>query len=283
MHYRGFPFLTARPDEDDLPVLQGKTAVVTGGGTDIGRAVSLLFAREGANVVIADLSGVAGEETVATIEAEDGRACFFPGDLADPQFHLGLAAFAKHRYGWLDIAVNNAFIHSPPVSLAHMSPKGWDELTATISGIFYAVRAQIPAMIEAGAGAIVNIAGIPSAGPSAGGAAGLGALYPSMQGLIGLTKVIAAEYARQGIRANVVIPGDADFGFAGDPDLHQKLSAHPVTDRSAYKTKVAQAVLFLASSRSSSINGLCMPLNDGTSTMEIMCGNVGGGDHKDPG
>jgi NAD(P)-dependent dehydrogenase (short-subunit alcohol dehydrogenase family) len=256
MNYRGPPFHTARADEERLPALQGKTAIVTGAGSDIARAVALLFAREGANVIVAGQDGAAGEETVAAIEAADGRACFFPGDGKDHQYHLGLAAFAKHRYGWLDIAVNNVWLSSPPALLAQISLKTWDEITAAnLSGTFYAMRAQIPPMIEAGGGAIVNLASAPAAG----------AYRASLMGLVGLTKGIAVEYARQGVRANVVVPGRAEAELGnGDPTEELKFrTADRALNRADTVNEVAQVVLFLASSRSGSITGVCMPTAGG--------------------
>jgi NAD(P)-dependent dehydrogenase (short-subunit alcohol dehydrogenase family) len=235
MIYRDSPFQTARPDEAPLPALQGRTAIVAGAGSDIGRRIALLFAREGANVIVADAHGTAGEETVAAIEAADGRACLYPGNVMDPKYHLGLAAFARHRYGWLDIAVNNAWISSPPKRLAGNPHANWgDAAAANLSAALHAVRAQIPPMIAAGGGVIVNLAGTGAAG----------ARSASTQGLIGLTKDIAAQYSGQGIRANVIVPSCIDAG-----DCIEMVG------------EIAQVALFLACPKSRFINGVCLPVS----------------------
>ncbi|MCJ8159151.1 SDR family NAD(P)-dependent oxidoreductase [Sphingomonas sp. LaA6.9] len=262
MTYRDSPFHTARTSEERLPLLQGKTAIVTGAGSGIGRAVALLFAREGANVIVADQANGAGEETAAAIESTDGRVSFMAGDIADPKYHLGLVTFAKHRYGWLDIAVNNASNSSASAPLAGIPIEMWDKFTAiSLSGVFYALRAQIPAMIDAGGGAIVNL--VSAAGADA--APGVGAYTAFMQGLVGLTKGVALEYGQQGIRANAVAPGYVDTQPSNlhSSGEHAKLAAHHAMNHAEQAAEIAQLVLFLASAQSSYINGSCMPMNSG--------------------
>ena len=250
-------------DERARPILEGKTAIVTGAGSGIGRAVALLFAREGANVIVADQNRDGGEATAAAIESVQGRASFVQGDVIDPAYHRGLVRFAKHRYGWLDIAVNNAGIGSAPTPLAKIPLSTWDEtLAVNLSGVFYAVRAQIPAMLDAGGGTIVNMASV--AGEVA--APGIGAYVAAKHGLIGLTRNIAVEYARQGIRANAVAPGyiDTPLSLNFPPDQRTKLAAiHPM-NRLGQPEEVAELVLFLASARSSFITGACVAIDGGT-------------------
>ncbi|MCJ8159887.1 SDR family NAD(P)-dependent oxidoreductase [Sphingomonas sp. LaA6.9] len=262
MTYRDFPFQTARTRDERLPLLQGKTAIVTGAGSGIGRAVALLFAREGANVIVADETSAASEETVAAIESTDGRASFMAGDIADPKYHRGLVTFAKHRYGWLDIAVNNAGNSSASAPLAGIPIETWDKFTAiSLSGVFYALRAQIPAMIDAGGGVIVNL--VTAAGTGA--APGVGAYTAFMQGLVGLTKGVALEYGQQGIRANAVAPGyvDTQLSTIHSSEGHAKLAAHHAVHHLEQVAEIAQLVLFLASAQSNFINGSCVPMNGG--------------------
>ena len=250
-------------DERARPVLEGKTAIVTGAGSGIGRAVALLFAREGANVVVADQSRDGGEATVAAIESVQGRASFVQGDVTDPEYHRGLVRFAKHRYGWLDIAVNNAGISSAPTPLARIPLSTWDETIAVnLSGVFYAVRAQIPAMLDAGGGAIVNMASV--AGEVA--APGIGAYVAAKHGLVGLTRNIAVEYAQRGIRANAVAPGyiDTPLSLHFPPEQRARLAAHHPMNRVGRAEEVAELVLFLASARSSFITGACVAIDGGT-------------------
>ena len=243
--------------------LEGKTAIVTGAGSGIGHGIALLFAREGANVVVADRSLEAGGETAAAIEAEGGHAIFVEGDVRCPEHHAALVAAARSNYGRLDIAVNNAGISLAPTPLAEVSLGTWDQIIeVNLSGVFYAVRAQIPAMIAAGGGAIVNIA-------SAAGVRGVPGLSPyvaSKHGLIGLTKNIAAEYAQQGIRANAIAPGFIDTQLSQHFPLEEraKLAARNPMNRLGEVEEVAELVLFLAGSKSSFITGACVAIDGGT-------------------
>lgn len=264
MSFRDSPFHAAHPEGERLAVLQGKTAIVTGAGTGIGREVALLFAKEGANVIVADKDSAAGEQTVAAIEAARGRACFYPGDQADPQYHVGLAAFARHRYGWLDIAVNTVAIQSPATPLAGLSLAAWDDITAAnLSSLFYAVRAQIPVMIEAGGGTIVNLAGIAETdAPPA-----IGACCASSPGMIALTRGVAADYAGQSIRANAIVPGPVDaaagmFHLDGD---QARRATRATMERLGKTAEIAEIALFLASPRSGGITGICVPINGAAS------------------
>lgn len=244
-------------------ILGGKTAIVTGAGSGIGRGIALLFANEGANVIVADRSREAGEETAAAIEAEGGRTSFVQGDVTDPDHHLALVQLAKSRYGQLDVAINNAGIALAPTPLAEVPLRTWDQVIAVnLSGVFYAARAQIPAMIEAGGGAIVNMAS--AAGMKA--VRGTSPYVASKHGLIGLTKNIAVEYAQQGIRANAVGPGFIDTQLSNHfpPDERAKLAAYHPMNRLGRVEEVAELVLFLASPKSSFITGCCVPIDGGT-------------------
>ncbi|MGZ8287201.1 MAG: SDR family NAD(P)-dependent oxidoreductase [Allosphingosinicella sp.] len=242
--------------------LEGRTAIVTGAGSGIGRGIALLFAREGANVVVADLSIRACGETVASIQAEGGRAFFVEGDVRSPEHHATLVAAARAGYGRLDIAVNNAGISLAPTPAAQVPLGTWDEVTdVNLSGVFYAARAQIPAMLEAGGGAMVNIA-------SAAGVRGVPGLSPyvaSKHGLIGLTRTIAVEYAGQGIRANAIAPGfiDTPLGNHFSPEERARLASRHPMNRLGRVEEVAELALFLASSRSSFITGACVPIDGG--------------------
>ena len=170
---------------------------------------------------------------------------------------------AKSSYGQLDIAINNAGIALAPTPLADVPLQTWDHVIAVnLSGVFYAVRAQIPAMIAAGGGAIVNMASV--AGMKA--VRGTSPYVASKHGLIGLTKNIAVEYARQGIRANAVGPGFIDTQLSNHfpPEERAKLAAYHPMDRLGRVEEVAELVLFLSSSRSSFITGSCVPIDGGT-------------------
>ena len=246
------------PDPMDVRLgrrLEGRTAIVTGAGSGIGRGIALLFAREGANVVVADLSIRACGETVAAIQAEGGRAFFIEGDVRSPDHHATLVAAARAGYGRLDIAINNAGTSLAPTPAARVPLGTWDEVSdVDLSSVFYAARAQIPAMLEAGGGAMVNIAG----------AAGVRGV-PGLHGLVGLTRSIAVEYAGQGIRANAIAPGFIDMPLGTQFSLEERArlaSRHPM-NRLGRVEEVAELALFLASARSSFITGACVPIDGG--------------------
>ncbi|ETI63326.1 short-chain dehydrogenase [Sphingobium sp. C100] len=256
MNYGDFPFRTARAGEAQLPVLQGKTAIVTGAGTALGRGIARRFASEGANVIVAEKDAAAGEETVMAIEAAAGQAALFVGDPTSPDYHLGLVRFARHRYGWLDIAVNNAGINTLSTPLMDMSQAAWDQITtAHLSGIFHAVRAQIPTMIQARGGVIVNVAGLSA--PSLAPAHSLWGT--ATQGLAALTASIASDHAKKGIRANAIISyHDAKLRAGKAPAGTDSCSPSPQEI-----TEIAEVVLFLASAKSNLVSGTCVPVECG--------------------
>ena len=244
-------------------VLEGKTAIVTGAGAGIGRGIARLFANEGANVIVADRSSDDGEATVRAITSEGGQATFLQGDVTDPNYHSALVDLACSSFGQLDIAVNNAGISLPPTPLVEVPLDTWARIIeVNLTGAFYAVRAQIPAMIETGGGAIVNMAS--AAGLRA--VRGTSPYVASKHGLIGLTKNIAAEYAEQGIRANAIAPGfiDTQLSNTFPPEQRANLASVAPMNRLGRITEVAELALFLANDRSSFITGDCIAVDGGT-------------------
>lgn len=244
-------------------LLEDKTAIVSGAGAGIGRGIAQLFANEGANVIVADRSANDGEDTVRAIMSEGGRAIFLEGDVTDPNYHSALVDLAHRSFGSLDIAVNNAGIALPPTPLIDVPIDTWTRiLQVNLTGVFLAVRAQIPAMIETGGGAIVNMAS--AAGLRA--VRGTSPYVASKHGLIGLTKNIAAEYAEQGIRANAIAPGfiDTQLSNTFPPEQRAKLASIAPMNRLGRINEVAELALFLASDRSSFITGDCIAVDGGT-------------------
>src|SRR5687768_15712239 len=143
--------------------LRNKTAIVTGAASGIGRAVALAYARAGARVVVSDIAEKGGEETVALIEraTPGAQAIFVRADTSKPEDHEHLVKAAKEKFGALHIACNNAGIGGELNPVADLSIDGWRKVVEiNLSGVFYAMREQIPRMLEAGGGAIVNMASI---------------------------------------------------------------------------------------------------------------------------
>ncbi|MER2514368.1 MAG: SDR family NAD(P)-dependent oxidoreductase [Nitrosomonas ureae] len=244
-------------------ILENQTAIVTGAGAGLGRGIALAFAREGARLVLADISPESGQEILDAIRAAGGTAIFVPGDVADPDYHLDLVAQAKAKFGRLDIAVNNAGISHDMAPVADIPIETWNRVIAIdLSGVFYGVRAQIPALLEAGGGAIVNMA-------SVGGTVGSPGLAPycsAKHGVIGLTKTIALDYAERGIRANAVGPGfiKTDLINFFPPEERAKLDAIQPIGRMGEVHEVAELVLWLASPKSSFVTGAFYPVDGGT-------------------
>jgi NAD(P)-dependent dehydrogenase (short-subunit alcohol dehydrogenase family) len=242
--------------------LAGKVAIVTGAGSGIGRAIALLFAREGAAVVVSDIAGPAGARVAAEIAASGGSAEFRRADVADPAAHGALVTAAEDVFGALHVAVNNAGISGGLAPLAEISVPDWRRvIDINLSGVFYGLRAQIPAIAAAGGGAIVNIASV--MGQVA--MANSGAYVASKHAVVGLTKTAALETAGQNIRVNAIGPG-----FIATP-MAEMLEAPAVAaigalhalNRWGRPDEVAELALWLASEKSSFATGGYYPVDGG--------------------
>ncbi|KUL23446.1 SDR family NAD(P)-dependent oxidoreductase [Actinoplanes awajinensis] len=230
--------------------LAGKVAIVTGGGSGIGEATAVLLARRGARVVVADWDVEAAERVAKQV----GDGLSFAVDVSDPPGCAAMVQAALAAYGRLDIAVNNAGIGGPQAPTGEYPLDGWDRVIGVnLSGVFYSMRAEIPAMLASGGGAVVNMASIL-------GSVGFGmavAYVAAKHGVVGMTKSAAIEYAQQGIRINSVGPGfiDTPLLAAADPDVIAGVSAlHPI-GRLGRSEEVAELVAFLVSDRASNITG----------------------------
>ncbi len=243
-----------------MTILAGRTAMVTGAGSGIGRAVALAYASAGANVVVSDIIEESGQETVSLIGGTN--AMFVRGDAARPADHEALVRAAIDRFGSLHIACNNAGIGGEVNPLTDMSLEGWQRvIDINLSGVFYAMRAQIPRMIEAGGGAIVNIASIYGEA----GAKNAAGYVAAKHGVVGLTKTAALEYGAQNIRVNAVGPSYTDTPMLERlPEERRKsvASLHAL-GRIGRAEEVAALVLWLSSEAAGFVTGSFYPVDGG--------------------
>ena len=235
-------------------LLQGKTALVTGAAMGIGRAIAQSFAREGASVLVCDIVDDEGRQTVATIEAAGGRATYCRLDVTQTADHERAIADAERLFGGLDIACNNAGISGEFRLTAEHTPATWQQvIDINLTGVFYGVHAQIPAMLRRGGGSIVNISSIL-------GQVGIEQLAPyvaAKHGVVGLTRTVALEYGRQGIRCNAVGPAFIKTRLVDNvpPEGRQGLADLHALGRLGEVTEVAELVCWLASDRASFVTG----------------------------
>ena len=243
--------------------LGGKAAIVTGAASGIGRAIALVLSREGADLVLADIDAAGCERTLALMRAEraDARGVVVRADASRYEDHVATVNAALDEYGGLDIAVNNAGIGGDAKITGELDPEAWRRvIDVNLNGVYYAMHAQLPALLARGGGAIVNIASIL-------GQAGwrtASAYVASKHGVVGLTKTAALEYAARGIRINAVGPGFIQTPILGeDPEALAQLAAlHPI-GRLGQPEEVGDLVAWLASARASLVNGAYYPVDGG--------------------
>jgi NAD(P)-dependent dehydrogenase (short-subunit alcohol dehydrogenase family) len=245
--------------------LQNKVALVTGGTTGIGRDTAVLFAKAGAKVVVSGRREREGQETSNLIRAAGGDGLFVKSDVSKSSDVQSLVQKTVEKFGGLDIAFNNAGIEGKWVPLIEQSLEDWDAvIDINLKGTWLCLKYEIQQMLkQGGGGTIVNMSSV--AGLM--GAAGAGVYCASKHGVIGLTRTAALEHAANGIRVNAVCPAVietamSDRAFA-DPEANKRvLALHPI-GRFGKPMEVAEALLWLCSSKSSFMTGHYIVLDGG--------------------
>lgn len=244
---------------------EGKTAVVTGAGSGIGKAAAVALAAEGANVIVNDLKQDVAQAVVDEITGSGGTAMSVAGDVGNPDDVKAMVDAAVNTYGGLHLAFNNAGIGGPLGPLTDIDIPGYLKLMdVNLHSVFYSMYYEIPAMLKAGGGSIVNMSSIL-------GVVGEATAIPyvaAKHGVSGMTKATALQYANQGIRVNSVHPGYIETPLLGNMPAEAReglVSLHPI-GRLGTSEEVAEVVLFLLSDRASFVTGAQYLIDGGYTT-----------------
>ncbi|MGA2412019.1 MAG: glucose 1-dehydrogenase [Candidatus Binataceae bacterium] len=245
-------------------LLEGKVTLVTGAGGGIGRATALVLAREGAKVLVSDVSTRRGEETAQLVREAGGDAIFRKADVVRAADCEALVAAAVERWGRLDGAHNNAGISGTIVSVAEDTEENWDRtLAVDLKGVWLCMKYQILQMLKQGGGSIVNTAS--TAGLL--GAVRMAAYAAAKHGVVGLTKTAALEYARANIRVNAVCPGVIGtppiLQWMENPRTKEALLGQEPIGRAGKPEEIGNAVAWLFSDASSFVTGAAFPVDGG--------------------
>lgn len=243
-------------------LLTEKVALVTGAGSGIGREAALLYAKNGAHVIVSDINEAGGLETVDKIKAVGGDARFIKADVSSPEENERLVAKTLEAYKVLDIACNNAGIGGESNPVGDMSIEGWKKvIDINLNGVFYGMHYQIPAMLTQGKGAIVNIASILGQV----GFMNSSAYVAAKHGVVGLTKNAALEYSAKGIRINSVGPAFIKTPLLNQLDeatMNMLVSLHPI-GRLGDPKEVAELIVWLSSDKASFVTGSYYAIDGG--------------------
>ncbi|MEO9659686.1 MULTISPECIES: SDR family NAD(P)-dependent oxidoreductase [Maribacter] len=234
--------------------LENKVALVTGAGSGIGKAVAVLYAKEGAKVIVNDINEENGQAVVKQIKSEGGEAFFIEGDVSKDEDIQNLIKNTVEKYGQLNIACNNAGITGEQNLTGQYSVSSWNKVVAiNLNGVFLNCKYQLEQMEKNGGGVIVNMASIHGMA-----AAPMSSAYTTTKhAVVGLTKNIGVEYAQKNIRCNAVGPGYIETPLLkmADAKMLDMLKAKHPMNRLGKAEEVAELVLFLSSEKSSFMTG----------------------------
>ncbi|HLO14621.1 MAG TPA: SDR family oxidoreductase [Anaerolineales bacterium] len=247
-----------------MSLFDGKVVLVTGGSSGIGQAACHLYAREAAKVVVCDIDKKGGEATCRAIQQMNGEAAFVRADVSDPRDCQAMVDSTLEKYGQLDIAFNNAGIGGEANPVADYSVEGWQKVIGiNLSGVFYCMKYEIPAILKSGGGAIVNMASILGQVAFENSPAYVAAKHA----VVGLTKNSAIEYIKQGIRINSVGPAFIRTPLIAGLEQNEQIrnyliSLHPI-GRLGESEEVAELVIWLSSEKASFVTGAYYPIDGG--------------------
>jgi len=241
--------------------LKSKVAFVTGFGSGLGRAIAVLFAREGAAIIGTSTTDSKGQETLALIEKENGKVFFHSGDVSQSAQMKSLVDEGVKRFGGIDIVVNSAGVRTNG-SITEITEAQWDRtLDVNLKGVFVVSRLAIPEMIKRGGGVIINI----GARSGMAGQAGRAAYCASKGGMITLTEAMAMDYAAEKIRVNCICPGPTRTPMV-DTSTPQRLDYYKTRvpiGRIGEPEDIARAALYLASDEGSMVTAAILPVDGG--------------------
>ena len=245
--------------------MAGRTALVTGGGSGIGRAAALAYARAGAKVLVADVDLVGADETVALMEGSSGTGMSISSDVSRAGEVERMVNTVVDAWGRLDCAFNNAGIQGELAQTAACTEENWDQITGiNLKGVWLCMKYEIAQMLKQGSGAIVNNA----SNFGVVGSNGMPAYSASKHGVLGLTKTAAIEYAERGVRINAVCPGPVqtplvDKIIAKQPEIVDAIVEREPIGRMGQPEEIAGAVVWLCSTEASFVIGAVLAVDGG--------------------